>query len=79
MRLAAYDAIAAWYDGMVRAGFVLEQIGKPQPTAKEESAAPGYRVVPAFLLVRCLKAVGAQNPAAYLAAVARFLIDSAAG
>jgi hypothetical protein len=56
MPTAAYDAIADWYDALVRSdSFVGDQIREPQPTPAETVVVPGYRVIPAFMLVRCKK------------------------
>jgi hypothetical protein len=57
MTSAKYDEIAEWYDESVRRKtlFILDRFAEPQATGYIADRIPGYREIPAVLVVRCRK------------------------
>jgi len=55
-QVGAYHRMLSTYlNTLSQVGFVLDRISEPQATDMDVVAVPGYRVVPAFMLVRCIK------------------------
>jgi 2-polyprenyl-3-methyl-5-hydroxy-6-metoxy-1,4-benzoquinol methylase len=55
-QVGAYHRMLSTYlTTLHQAQFVIEQLVEPQPADEEDIAVPGYRIVPAFMLVRCVK------------------------
>lgn len=52
---AHHRTLSTYLTTLVQSHFVLEHLSEPQPLSTEPAAVPGYRVIPAFMLVRCRK------------------------
>jgi ubiquinone/menaquinone biosynthesis C-methylase UbiE len=47
--------LSTYFNTLVRAGFSIERICEPQAQGVIAECIPGYRIIPSFILVRCLK------------------------
>ena len=52
---AQHRMLATYLNTLAQSGFVLEQLVEPRATAATNASVPGYRVVPPFMLIRCIK------------------------
>lgn len=57
---AYHRTLSTYFNTLREAKFSTEQIVEPQPADEETVAVQGYRTVPAFLLVRCIKSGNAK-------------------
>jgi ubiquinone/menaquinone biosynthesis C-methylase UbiE len=54
---AQYRMLSTYLNALVQAGFRFEQLREPQATDSVQAQIPGYAVVPAFLVMRCVKLI----------------------
>ena len=50
---ANHRMLSTYINTLTRSGFVIDRIIEPEPTDEIAKQVPGYRIVPAFMLVRC--------------------------
>lgn len=52
---AHHRMLSTYLTTLLQSHFVIDHLSEPQPMSAEPVAVPGYRVIPAFMLVRCRK------------------------
>lgn len=51
---AQHRTLSTYMNTLAQTGFIVERVLEPQPTGEMAERVPGYRIVPPFLLVRCI-------------------------
>ena len=57
---ANHRMLSTYLNTLRQTGFMIDQIREPQPAQAGTVALPGYRIIPAFMLVRCTKPRSAE-------------------